>query len=68
MFPHTGFTKLYVTNVTVLREDRDLTEVTTYDILEALVHGQASQQLLLGMLENEKGIYILLSSQDNSYK
>ena len=44
MFPHTGFTKMYVTNVTVLRGDRGLTEVTSYDILEAVhrVHGQAS--------------------------
>lgn len=29
------FTKMYVTNVTVLKRDRGLTEVTTYDILEA---------------------------------
>ena len=35
MFPHTGFTKMYVTNFTVLRGDRGLTEVTPYDILEA---------------------------------
>ena len=45
MFPHTGFTKMYVTNVTVLRGDRGLTEVTPYDILEAVhrvLHGQAS--------------------------
>ena len=42
---------MYVTNVTVLRGDRGLTEVTPYDILEAAVHralhGQASGQLLL---------------------
>ena len=36
---------MYVTNVTVLRGDRSLTEVTPYDILEAVhrvLHGQAS--------------------------
>ena len=36
---------MYVTNVTVLRGDRGLTEVTPYDILEAVhrvLHGQAS--------------------------
>ena len=34
---------MYVTNVTVLRGDRGVTEVTPYDILEAVhrVHGQA---------------------------
>ena len=31
--------------------DRGLTEVTPYDILETLVHRQASETLLLGMLE-----------------
>ena len=46
---------MYVTNVTVLRGDKGLTEVTPYDILEAVrrvLHGQASGQLLLEMLEN----------------
>ena len=46
---------MYVTNVTVLRGDRGLTEVTPYDILEAVhrvLHGQASEQLFLEMLEN----------------
>ena len=36
---------MYVTNVTVLRGDRGFTEVTPYDILEAVhrvLHGQAS--------------------------
>ena len=45
MVPHTGITQMYVTNVTVLRGDRGLTEVTPYDILEAVhrvFHGQAS--------------------------
>ena len=58
MFPHTGFTKVYVTNVTVLKGGRGLTEVTPYDILEAVhrVHDQASRFLLLEMLEN-KGKY-----------
>ena len=32
---------MFVTNVTVLRGDRGLTEVTPYDILEALIHGRA---------------------------
>ena len=41
MFPHTVFTKMYMTNITVIRGDRGLTEVTPYDILEAVhrVHG-----------------------------
>ena len=42
---------MYVTNVTVLRGDRGLTEVTSYDILEAvlgvhgLVNGKSSERL-----------------------
>ena len=47
---------MYVTNVTMLRRDRGLTEVTPYDILEAVhrvLHGQASGYMLLDMLENE---------------
>ena len=36
MFPHTGFTKMYVTKFTVLRGNRGLTEITPYDILEAV--------------------------------
>ena len=52
---------MYVTNVTVLRGDRGLTEVTSYDILEAVhrvLHGQASGLLLLEVLENERGTYV----------
>ena len=48
---------MYVTNVTVLRGDRGLTEVTPYDILEAVhrvLHDQASGYLLLEMLESKK--------------
>ena len=46
---------MYVTNVTVLRGDRGLTEVTPYDILEAVhrvLHGQANGELLFEMLKN----------------
>ena len=49
---------MYVTNVTVLRGDRGLTEVTPYDILEAVhrvLHGQASRFLVvmeIPMLKN----------------
>ena len=46
MFPHTGFTQRYVTKFTVLRGDRGLTEVTTYDIIEAVlgVHGTKTSE------------------------
>ena len=53
---------------TVLRGDRGLTEVTSDDILKALVHVQATKQLLLGMLENYRGIYISLSASYICYK
>ena len=46
---------MYVTNVTVLRGDRGLTEVTPYGILEAVhkvLHGQAIGYLFLEMLKN----------------
>ena len=46
---------MYVTNVTVLKGDRGLTEVTTYDILKAVrVHSQACRLLLLEMLKSKK--------------
>ena len=47
---------MYLTNVTVLRGDRGLTEVTLYDILEAVnrVHGQGCRLLLLEMLKSKK--------------
>ena len=51
MFPLTGFTYMYVTNVTVFRGDRVFTEVTPYDILEA-VHSQVNGLLLLERLES----------------
>ena len=41
-----------VAKFTVLRGDRGLTEVTSDDILEALIHVKSTEQLLLGMLEN----------------
>ena len=45
---------MYVTNVTVLKGDRGLTEVTTYDILKAVsVHGQGCRLLLLEMLKSK---------------
>ena len=59
---------MYVTKFTVLRGDRGLTEVTSDDILEALVHVQVTKQLLLGMLENYRGVYISFSSSYICYK
>ena len=41
---------MYVTNVTVLRGDRGLTEVTSYDILEAVhrvLHGLAGTLVIV---------------------
>ena len=47
---------MYMTNVTMLRRNRGLTDVTPYDILEAVlgVHGQASSSLLLERLKNQQ--------------
>ena len=58
MFLNTDFTEMYVTNVTVLRGDRGLTEVTCtpYDILETKfrLHGLACVQWLLEILKGKK--------------
>ena len=48
---------MYVTYVTVLRGNRGLTEVTPYDILEAVhrvFHGQASMLLVVMEINAEK--------------
>ena len=48
---------MYVTNVTVLKGDRGLTDVTAYDILEAVhrvLHGQASRLLVVLEINAEK--------------
>ena len=53
---------MYVTNVTVLKGDRGLTEVTPYDILEAALgfHGLANAELLLEMQKS----YIKCNPED----
>ena len=54
---------MYVTNVTVLRGDRGLTDLTPYDILEAVyrVHGQVSPWVIVGIeagkLANKKHLF-----------
>ena len=62
---------MYVTNVTVLRGDRGLTEVTPYDILEAVhrvLHGQASGLLLLEAEKLTKKIRYLLHCMSNKHR
>ena len=54
---------MYVTNVTVLRGERGLTEVTAYDILEAVhrvLHAQASGY---AAIEKENRYNYILSNE-----